>query len=750
MSLRRLVALIALVGGCAHSPKTPPSSAGASITPAGPVGTITTEEDYATARGEYDALLVHSPERVARRAALETWLGKQLNEALDRGHLEEAYEQLKQAVTLYDPEELAGKVKDDGLYDNAVRIERAFKKRGAHEEVLIALVVEMKLKPNDASVRARYDEVVGWMRAGGATESEISGATVDGRGRVIEDLETVSRLWPSPFVVDELTRLYYERHQAGLASDPLGLGRRPRGGRGGAADLRQLLQGGPRPSTAYDLARLYLRISRPDQAVQKLQAIQTPQPGDEQIRGLIEKWAGKQATPPDAINVAGLLAQGHDDADVAQRVCVDATARFPNAPEPHLCAGEIANARDQLVVAMREFEAARQMQPGNREIWQRLARLWERRLFALVSDEQPDLAQLEPQLKKVEAFHAAAQKQFPGEPLKPTMAGALFEVGRGYFNAGHTQKAMEYFERSIAVEPQALTLEQMATIKLKKGEAKEAASLFERAIAVPKSEKVEQVYWTAKLRRELGDAYEAAGDAAAAETARKAALADWDQLGQIGTLSADGRAESGIERAKLYYQLGDRDQSIANFESAIDAAPDRGGTYADVIAFLVPRGELDEALDAYHRALGRNEVTEYLKVYCSLWIVDLARRAKQPVDPLASSYLASTDGGKWYDDLARWATGRETEQQMLARVDTPAKKAESSYYRAMRAIEAGDADQAKKLWKEVVDTEMMAFFEYDMAQMFLKLGNAPARPLLKSKGTYKPTAPTVKPPEGSI
>jgi len=749
MSLRRLVALIALVGGCAHTAKTPPSSAGASITPAGPVSKIDSEEEYGTARGEYDALMVQSPERVPRRAALEAWLGKQLNEALDRGHLEEAYEQLKQATTLWDPEELAGKVKDNGLYDNAVRIERAFKKRGAHEEVLVALVVEMKLRPSDASVRARYDEVVGWLRAGGATESEISGATVDGRGRVIEDLETVARLWPSPFVVDELTRLYFERHDA-AGNDPLGLRRNPRSSRNNVNDLRALLQGAPRPSTAYDLTRLYLRIDKPEEAVAKMNLIKTPQPGDEQIKKLIEHWASKQATPGDAINVAGLLAQGHDDADVAERVCVDATARFPSAPEPHLCAGQIAMARDQLVVAMREFEAARQLQPGNREIWQRLARLWEKRLFALVSDEQPDLAQLEPQLKKVEAFHAAAQKQFPNEPLKVTMAGALFEVGRGYYNAGHMQKAIEFFERSVAVEPRVDTLEQMAMIKLKKGEPKEAVSLFERAIAVPKSEKVEQVYWSAKLRRELADAYEAAGDGAAAETTRKAALADWDQLAQIGTLSVDGRAESGIERAKLYYQLGDRDQSIASFESAIDAAPDRGGTYADVIAFLVPRGELDEALDAYHRALGRNEVTEYLKVYCSLWIVDLARRAKQPVDPLASSFLASTDGGKWYDDLARWATGRETEQQMMARVDTPAKKAESSYYRAMRAVEAGDNDQAKRLWKEVVDTDMMAFFEYDMAQMFLKLGSAPAHPLLKSKGTYKPPVPTVKPPEGSI
>ena len=252
------------------------------------------------------------------------------------------------------------------------------------------------------------------------------------------------------------------------------------------------------------------------------------------------------------------------------------------------------------------------------------------------------------------------------------------------------QKALEYLERSMTVEPSATALEQMGQIRLKRDEPKEAVALFERAIALPKSEKVEEIYWRAKLRRDLGDAHEAAGDDGRAPTPRVAPRSPTGMRWHRRlSLTNEGKAEAGIERAKLLYQIGDRDQSLANFEAAIDAAPDRAGTYADVIAFLVPRGELDEALDAYHRALGRNEVTDYLKVYCSLWIADLARRAKQPVDPLASSYLQSTDGGKWYDDLARWATGRETEQQMLGRVDTPAKKAESAYYRAMRAVERG-------------------------------------------------------------
>jgi tetratricopeptide (TPR) repeat protein len=750
MRLRRLLApaLLVAVGGCAA--QAPHHTANATVQPlASPSKKIANEDEYAAERGEYDALALDAAERPGQRAALAQYLTAQLDDALTRNHPEDGYDFFKQAITLYDPVELRGQLNDPRLRDAAARVERAFKKRGAHEEVLTALAVEMLLDrgSEDAALK-RWAEVLGWLRGGGATENEMGGA-VDGRTRVIEDLEKVAQLWPSSFIVGELSRLYFERHDAGNA-DAL-LGKRPRR----QNDLRALLQQGPHPSTAYDLTRLYLRVSDPDRALAEISKLKPPfSPGDEQVRDVVEKYAAPKATPGDALKLAMLLAQpGHEDVEVAERVCLDSARRFPKAAEPRLCAGQLANARDQLVIALRQFEAARQLQPSNREIWQQLARLFERRLFQLVNsnggDDGVNIAALAPRLSEVEAFHAAAAKQFPGEPLRPSLAGALFEVGRGYFNVGKVDKAMEYLDRSVGIEPSATALELMGQIRFKKGESKEAVALFERGIAIPKGDRGEEVYWRARLRRNMGDAFDAAGDTAGAETARKAAIADWDVMTNLG-LTPEGRAEAGIERAKLFYQLGDRDAALQSFEAAIDAMPDRATTYADVIAFLIPRGELDEALDAYHRALGRNEVTEYLKVYCSLWIVDLAERAHQPVDPLASSYLQSMDGNRWYDDLARWATGRETEQVLLSRVDTPGKRAESAFYRGLRAAGQGKLDDARKLWRETVGTDMMAFFEFDMAQMFLKTGDAPARPILKSKPSSVKTALPKPPPDGSI
>ena len=104
MSLRRLlVPLCRFARRCVRSrsarrlrPRRRPP-----VAPTGPVKPVSSEDDYSTARAEYDALPLHAPERrrAARRA--RTWLMKQtLRDGLERGHLEDAYEQLKQAATL--------------------------------------------------------------------------------------------------------------------------------------------------------------------------------------------------------------------------------------------------------------------------------------------------------------------------------------------------------------------------------------------------------------------------------------------------------------------------------------------------------------------------------------------------------------------------------------------------------------------------------------------------------------------------
>jgi tetratricopeptide (TPR) repeat protein len=726
--------------GCAHQNNK--SNVRAAVREEGPRMHIETEDEYVSVRADYDALAVEDHGRPRLRRALSDYLSSQLTKAIGSGHPDEAFEPFREMLTLYDPSEIRGQVEAPDLHAAAERMEAALQRRGAHQQVLTALCVERSTSQNEAGATGRYRQLVDWLKSGGPAEDDEHGMWAkDGVARVVTDLEAVANVWPSDFVVAQLTTFYLERPT--LAADPQAANTR---------DLGSLLHQARKVSSALHLTRLYLRVSRPDEGLALVRKLAGKMSEDDQLRGLLEKLVSPKSQPADAIAVASLFAQtDRDDREVALRVCRDAARRFPSAAEPRLCAGQLALSLEQMVVAQKNFEEAIKLEPTRREAWEALARIYQVRLFQLASDENLDVRGLEPQLTKVLTFHQEAERRFPSRPLRPSLDGAVFEVGRGYYNAGRLEDARRYLERSLSSGPNVPALELLGQISLKKGEAGQAVALFAKAAAVPRSDQAERLFTQARIQRQLGDANEAAGNANAAETARKSALDDWEALAALG-LTPEGAAEAGIERAKLLYALGDRDASLRALEKAIDAAPDRGSTYADGIAFLVSRGELEEALDAYHRALGRNEVSEYLKVYCSLWIIDLAHRAGQPEDPLAAAYLKSTDGAKWYDDLARWATGRQSEKALLEKADSPAKRAEASFYRAMRASADGKATEAQALWREVLHSDMLAFFEYDMASLYLKLGTAPAQPILKSKPSAARPSRVRKPrpPEGSI
>jgi tetratricopeptide (TPR) repeat protein len=525
---------------------------------------------------------------------------------------------------------------------------------------------------------------------------------------------------------------------------------------------------GSSTTRAFELARLFLRVGDPVRARKELAALgeKTPLRGDDnELLQLLDKVNARDARAGDWVGLAMYLVhlgreRGSDDRDVALRICRAAEVRFDHAVEPRICAGKLAQSLEQMVVAMKSFEAVRTLDPNRREVWEDLARIYEGRLFQLVTEENLDVSGLPAALAQVESFHAEAQKRFPQQPISPGLAGAVFEVGRGYYNAGRIAEAERYLARSIELEPTPAALELAATVRLKRGDAQRAAVLLERAIHAGKGPKEDQLYHRAKLRRLLADAIETAGDSSAAEQTRRGAVEDWDVLLELG-LQKGYASEAYLERGKVLYQLGERDEGLHSLARSIDTLPDRGSIYADVIAFLIPRGELAEALDAYHRALGRNEVTDYLKVYCSLWIIDLAQRAGQPEDPLALAYLRAADGGKWFDDLARWSTGRQSEAELIKHANTPGKRAEASFYRALKALRSGRPDEAKQLWKDVLATDMMAFFEFDMAGLYVREGPPaqprppPTRPVRAPKTTptehpQRPQPVGEPPPDGSI
>jgi hypothetical protein len=110
----------------------------------------------------------------------------------------------------------------------------------------------------------------------------------------------------------------------------------------------------------------------------------------------------------------------------------------------------------------------------------------------------------------------------------------------------------------------------------------------------------------------------------------------------------------------------------------------------------------------------------------SLWILSEAKRGSIEPDHLATRYLARRDGALWYDDLARFASGRARAEDLQRRANTPARRAELLYYLATLADDI-DPRCARELLTGVIETRMILFFEYDMARAWIKRGTAGRR-----------------------
>lgn len=732
--------LLSPVTGCAARLRTAKTQAPVPAKSPPPPPAIASEDEYTRARSEYDALDLDAPGRSALRDRVAQWLLARVRGLLDGENSEQAFERFQQALTLWDASEIATRsgrlsLSEERLYQAALSIEQTFRRRGAHEQVLSALAVERSLRPEDAMARERWQLVRDWLLAQGAFED-------DARHRLIDDLMTAVATWPARFVVDELAALYLDARDEGR-----GMGRR--GLRGGRMDLSQLrrLQQENIP-LAYRLAALYLRISDAPGAGEALRKLSGRDGDDEELRNLVAAYVGAQGTPRQAFELAQQMLRTQD-LNVPARICRDATRRFPAAVEPWLCLGTIAEQQGRVLSALRAFEELWRRTPERREVWEELAKLHEFHLFQLASGSR--LEELVAELQRVETFHAKANERFPQKPLAPSLAGAYFEVGRGFYNAGRIADALRYCERSLTVEPTVQALEQMALIATKRSQGREAVMLYLRALteAADMAPPLRQRYWSAKLHQGLAEALELLGDSKAALEARRRSVADWELLLRAqraeqerreSNFGPDDIAEAELERGKLLYLLGQREAALLAFERAVDTAPSRGPTYVDLLAFLVPRGEREEALDAYHRALGRTEVSEDLKVYCSLWMIDLDRRAGEPEDPLAHAFLAGQRGGQWQSWLAQWMLGQASDGDLDRHADTVAKRAEATFYRAMRHVERGELEKARGLWRQVLDTQMMAFFEYDMAFYYLRYGTH--RPLPGETLIATPIPPT--------
>jgi len=701
----------------------------------------TSEERYKDAL-EVVRAVPDSPRRRALRRSLQRYIVARLPGELRAGQGVTGFALFLDLATLYGDYAPAGVSRlpaDErlALAAAARRVLGIFARRGGAQESLSALAVLASVGGNTRAAERRFLGIVHWI---GELEDPLFGRVkrfMDPIGAV----NKVYRRWPSPFVRRSLRVLLAKQFTT----------------------LRPLLQLPEVPSVRsvkqaisavreYGWQRVRLLILARDDALLKgaLVKVQSNVYGDAHLAKLLASALEPQPGPAALITLAEAMAGKWPDA--ARALCQRAVHRHPSNANAHYCLGQLALAADHTLVALTHFEAAIRLNPGYREAWDIYAATYLDRLMSLLGQER--LEQVRKEVLFLESVHRAAAAWWVDQPLKTSLADVYFMLGRGLYNEGQIGEAVITLRKALKIQPTPQVQSQLAEIAFWRGRYSVSIGRLDAVLKNLKGSFGWRAYWEfrsaplklrarRRLARELRVQAKATPDRRAADRLRREAKTEDARAvllqsralrsGQFllsALRSPKLQAEVLVIVGQMLHESGRPRLALRSFAAALDRAPERSGTYVDVISFLVMRGYFNEALDAYHRALARSEISVYLKAYCTFWILDLGRRVK--VDPerlgLAEVFLKHLRGKEWYHQLARFHLGKASFAQLASKAKTKGQRAELDFYQSMRLVQKGQVAQARRLWQKIVDSEMMAFFEYKMVRRYLSRGAPTGRP----------------------
>jgi tetratricopeptide (TPR) repeat protein len=675
-------------------------------------------DGFEAALNRYVVLEDDHPSRTAYRQVLAGFLLGYIDDALSEDNEVEAVAALRYAVGLYTPSELRSAGPAPELARRARALYRLTARRGAERPSLLMLAVEQQFGDEPARKRALNDweALENWIVRNGpySTEPLLRHEELE------RSLEEVSAVLPSPFVTKRLADLYVARYEAARPSRSHG-----RGLANAAARRMEI--------TGYLIIRAYLRADDFEGAVAALERVELDPP----IAKLAEIMRDAMVPRRSALPLLGLAEQFIPEADadpsqayvqqgwgIADVIARRAVRSFPKDPFAHLLRARcLANdgLDEAAIVHLRKTLALKE---DVFDAWEALASLEQRHLQQLARSSPEKAAA---RLAELEKLHARAVKLWSDRPIQPGLSEAYYTVAQGLYEIGEVDRAESLLERSLGIEPVADSLDLLGTIAFKRARLDQAQSRFESLASLPHTSDAAALRWEARARQQLGEIALRRGDTAGSTKYMRMALRHTNDLLARPAAGSDERAARHVERGKLLFYLGDVDLAMEDFRRASAIAPGNVKAYADPLRYVVSHGYYEEARSIFGRALAQPELSPTLKLYFVLWMKDLAVRQNQPEDPELDAFLRDYKGSGWDLELARHARGETTFDDLLARAGDRGERAEAYFYEGLRLYRTGSPSKGKRLLEQVLDTQMMGFFEYDMAQTYLGWGEVPRR-----------------------
>lgn len=684
-----------LLGACAGT-QPPPTTYKPPARPA-----VVTDATYGQVRRAYERLPVASPERPATRAELAAYLLRDQAERVEADDYEGAVALTVEVTSLCTPTELGRGDLPAELEALARYLARTAPPRGDEARALSANLLLHLLHPEQPQFLQMYEGIRDWgfesRAAIGQPLSRFSEGLIDAWNEHV-------RMVPTPDTMNMLARLRTE-HRA--AAEQL---------------IHSTERRMPAPEAFYlnwqqaaiDVAAIYLRHGDSASALTRVEAMGAT--------GQMVDWL-QEAGQDDSEAATALVElarrfQRRSSTDVARGICISGLRRFPRDVRFHRCLAQVSAHLSDDEGAIAWYSEAVSMAPDDRlvhdEALRNLAGLIEEGIF---SDDPGSTRRISNEATRI---LEARMARWAGTP-PPVPPEVLYRnIALAEMNAGDAKEAEQRLRASLAARATMEGHRQLAVLLERTGRAQEAAEQFRAALALLDEGELRHMDKRAELLERLGDALRLADDPAS-RLAYGESLALWDDL--MARLRNRNISVAQLHRGILLGRLADGPEARKAFGVAMRAAPEMRETYSTILSHLaVVQPDSAFAHAVFRQAVNQLSLDPRWKVYFALWLRLVAGRQGASADEDVVFVLEDLSGGAdWPSGLAAFGAGKLDYAQLLERADNLGERTEAHFYEGARLLSVGDRASAAARFQQVIDSQMINFYEYAMAQELLRL-----------------------------
>ena len=679
----------------------------------------------------YRRLDPNDPQRPAIRERLVHYLLREAEGAHRAEEYDTAVEELAAITSLYRPEELAPGL-TPAFLPLAQYLRTEGERRGDEPRVLSALWIQARVAPDKSEPEAQYQLLRRWSDE---ARRDLGGMGEHLKG-LIEVLSEHARLTPAPEVLDALAQLYADRRNQLLATKGFD-GEPPQEGatmsREEFRDVSVTLARAP-----LDIAGVYLLHEEFDKALERLNKLQGVTGLEPRIRTIVEIVAGKKTEMPSALLALSRVYNEMRGFPVAKALClygvrtVIIDARFPQ------CLGRLAALEDNYSEAAADYAEAVKLAPDEREIYDEALEVLANLMRGEMFDGDPaDTRALADQARNIlnERMRRWPEIAPPIKLEELELAVALAEM-----SAGNAQEARAHLQASLDKRETTRALIQMGQLHARIGERDQALAYFAKALERASNREVDEQRLRAQILEQMGDVYRAAGQGDKASQSYTEALTIWENALKQGPEEME-RAFGEIRRGVLLSRLDRSSEALDAFELAMQAVPYDRETYAQILSYMVVGApSLEIAQSILQRAQRQLTLDPEWRTYFALWVQTIAGRTHSPVPQEVTrllTRLARSD--TWWGRLAQFGSGTIDHQKLTSFAKTRGEQVEADFYEGARLLDHGELAAARAMFQRVLSSQMVSFFEFQMAQELTLLDDQ------KLSFVPPPPAPNVAP-----